>query len=265
MNRHLVDTPAGQLHFRSAGRLDADRAVLFFHQSPSSSTMWSKVMANLASSGITSLAGDMFCYGMSDRRLTPLPLKEHADLLLGAARSLTSARLTAVGHHTGAVFAASVAARSDLAGLILMGYPLYGSRREKSERLGARMEIDRFSSDGSQLADLWAALGRSVEESTAFSDRYAMLVDRLLAGPLWYTAYATLLATDLRDVLVSAVSSGTPLRNVFADRDRLSRLEPGVTALTGVTPTRMPGGPWVTVEHPDRVADVVRSALADWR
>ena len=92
-----------------------------------------------------------------------------------------------------------------------------------------------------------------------------MLVDRLLAGPLWYTAYATLLATDLRDVLVSAVSSGTPLRNVFADRDRLSRLEPGVTALTGVAPTRMPGGPWVTVEHPDRVADVVRSALADWR
>lgn len=264
MNRHLVDTPAGQLHFRSAGPLDADRAVLFFHQSPSSSRMWSKVMAVLAARGVSSLAGDMFGYGMSDRQSAPLDLDEHSDLLFGAARSLSSARFTAAGHHTGAVFAASCAARHSLDGLILMGYPLYRSLGEKQERLGGRMRPDRFSTDGSHLSDLWMELNGSLEEGTPFSDRYAILVDRLLSGPLWFTAYATLLDTDLDGALRTAVESGTPVRTVFASQDALSRLEPGITDLTGCRPTFLEGGPWVTVEQPDLVADTIHKIFRGW-
>ncbi|MCQ3803021.1 MAG: alpha/beta hydrolase [bacterium] len=264
MKRHLVKTPQGQLHFLSAGSLDTDRAVLFFHQSPSSSWMWSKVMADLAERGLSSVAGDLFNYGGSDRQPDLLDLHHHADLLLGAARSLSSASLTAVGHHTGAVFAASCAARHTLDGLVLMGYPLYGSRKEKQDRLGAKMHQDSFAPDGSELAALWVRLNRSLEDETAFSDRHAILVDRLSAGPLWFTAYAALLATDLEGTLREALDTGTPIKTVFAAQDALSRLAPGITALTGLTPIWIGGGPWVSVEHPRRVADVVHSAFREW-
>ncbi len=264
MRRHLVDTPEGQLHFLSAGALDSERAVLFFHQSPSSGRMWSKVMGDLADRGVASVAGDMFDYGMSDRQPEPLSLKRHTDLLYEAARSLTSARLTVVGHHTGAVLAASCAARHPLDGAVLMGYPLYGSWREKYQRLGARMEPDHFTADGSRLADLWRELNHSLEEDTPFSDRHGILVDRLSAGPLWYTAYAALLSTDLEATLGAASRSGVPLATVFATGDALSRLEPGITTLAGVEPTWVEGGPWVCVEHPKRVADVVYAAFAGW-
>lgn len=264
MKRHLVDTPEGQLHLRSAGPPDAGRAVLFFHQSPSSSRMWSTVMADLEGRGVASLAGDMFNYGMSDRRSAPLGLDRHADLLFGAARSLTSARFTAVGHHTGAVFAASCAARHPLDGLVVIGYPLYGSERHKRERLGARMRPDHFSAGGSELAELWKGVNRSLEKETDHAVRHAILVDRLSAGPAWYHAYAALLSSDLEETLTAASRSGVPVRTVFAVDDALSRLAPGVAALTGSEPVWIEGGPWVTVEHPARVTDLVFSAYMDW-
>ncbi len=80
-----------------------------------------------------------------------------------------------------------------------------------------------------------------------------------MAGPLWYTAYAALLQADLEATLRQAVDRGGEVRTVFAHDDAISRFEPEVTALTGVEPTWIDGGPWVTIEHPDRVADVVGS------
>ena len=261
MRRHLVDTGEGALHFMSEGDLGSRRTVLFFHQSPSSSRMWAGVMAELGRRGVGSIAGDMFDYGMSDRSATQLDLHSHAGLLVDAASKIVGGDLIAVGHHTGAIFAASAASQRDLHGLLIMGYPLYTSWREKYERLGSRIHPDRYGSDGAELAELWVELNASIEPDTPYGARHEILVDRLSAGPIWYTAYAALLQTDIQAVLESAVSTGVPVTAVFAHDDAVSRFEPGVAAVTGAESIWIDGGPWVTIEHPDRVADVVEQFI----
>ena len=264
MNRHLIGTAEGALHFRSAGDLGAPNpVVLFFHQSPSSSRMWAGVMEALEERGVASLAADMFDYGMSDGQISQLGVSEHVGLILVAAAHLTDARLMAVGHHTGAVFAATAATHEVVRALMVIGYPLYPSWREKYVRLGGRIGPDRFSDDGSELAELWVKLNLSIEPDTPFQARYDVLVDRLAAGPLWFTAYAALMQTDLEAALANAVVTGKPTRAVFAHDDAISRLEPGVTAIVGSEPVWIDGGPWVTVEHPGRVAALVESFLEE--
>jgi pimeloyl-ACP methyl ester carboxylesterase len=159
--------------------------------------------------------------------------------------------------------AAAAAMHESVEALMVFGYPLYSSWREKYERLGGRIGPDQFSPDGAELADLWAKLNSSIEEETGAYERYSILVDRLLAGPIWYTAYAALLQADLDETLRRAVDRRTPVRTVFAHDDAISRFEPDVTALTGVEPTWINGGPWVTIEHPDRVAEAVRSFVRE--
>ena len=259
MRRHLVETKEGYLHFRSAGDTDADQVMLFFHQSPSSSRMWTGVMEALDQRGIASVSGDMFDYGMSDRATNQLTVDAHSGLLFDAATSLVGGRMVAIGHHTGAVFAAATAAKRDVDGLMIMGYPLYSDWREKHERLGARIGPDRYGPDGSELSELWVRLNTSIELETPFADRYTILMDRLSAGPLWYTAYAALLGIDLGTTLAAAVDTGVPIAAVFAHGDSISRFEPGVSECVGTEPIWIDGGPWVTIEHPTRVADAIES------
>lgn len=257
IRRHLVDTPEGQVHLRYAGRLDSARGVLLFHQSPSSSRMWAGVMELLAAEGVPSVAVDMLDYGQSDRQVRQLTVDEHAGLLVEAARAVFAGDLTAVGHHTGAVFAAFAAATGRCDSLVAFGYPLYTSWREKFERLGSRIGPDRFSDEGDELATLWRSLNRSIEPDTPFEDRYGILVDRLVAGPLWFTAYAALMAADLEAPLRRCREEGLPVTTAFARDDAISRLASVVEAATGTSPVWIEGGPWVTVEHPDRVVPVI--------
>lgn len=253
MQRHLVDTPAGSVHVRSTAA--GDTTVALFHQSPSSSRMWAGVMELLADSGVTCAAPDMLDYGHSDRQDHQLTLEEHAALLLDAVQSVVGDVHLLVGHHTGAVFAASAATRgAAVRGVAVIGYPLYTSWREKLERLGDRVSPDRFDTAGEAAAELWVKLNASIEDTAGHEVRHGIYVDRLLASPLWYTAYAALMAADLEAPLRALAGSGVVLETVFARDDAISRLEPGVTALTGVEPRWIDGGPWVTVEHPDRVA-----------
>ena len=131
------------------------------------------------------------------------------------------------------------------------------SWREKLTRLGSRIGVDDFDVEGDAVTELWVNLNRSIEPSTSAEIRRVIFVDRLLAGPLWYTAYAALMAGDLDEPLLRLKASGVTLETVFARDDAISRLAPGITELTGVEPRWIEGGPWVTMEHPDRVADEI--------
>jgi len=253
MSRHLVDTAAGQVHLRTAGT--GDVGVVLFHQSPSSSRMWVAVMDRLAAAGLRCAAPDMLDYGHSDEQSRQLSVDEHAALLLDAAGSVLGDTSFLIGHHTGAVFAAAASGHGDrVRGLQVLGYPLYSSWREKLVRLGGRIAPDDFDAEGIAVGELWVRLNASIEPETSASIRHTIFLDRLLAGPLWYTAYAALMAADLDEPLRRAATARVRLETVFARDDAVSRLEPGITALTEVPPRWIDGGPWVTMEHPDRVA-----------
>jgi pimeloyl-ACP methyl ester carboxylesterase len=263
VGRHLVDTPAGQVHLRTAGDGGDRGAVVLFHQSPSSSRMWVGVMDHLAAAGFTCAAPDMLDYGHSDAQSRQLTLREHATMLVEAASSVIGLPEYVVGHHTGAVFAAVAgAAAAGVRGVALFGYPLYSSWREKYERLGARIAPDRFDEEGSFVTDLWVELNASIEPETGDDVRHGIYVDRLLAGPLWFTAYVALMATDLEATLRGLAAADLDIRTVFARDDAISPCEPDITAITGTEPIWIDGGPWVTLEHPDRVAAAI-AAMAD--
>lgn len=254
--RSLLPTPVGHVHVRSVGERGAP-GVVFFHQSPSSSRMWEAVMDQVAAAGFACAAPDMFDYGHSDSQTRQLSLAEHAHLLLEASAEVVGPPVLLVGHHTGAVFAAAASSAPSVRGLTVFGYPLYESWRVKFARLGARIGPDSVSEEGSELADLWVALNRSIEPATSDEVRHTIYTDRMLASPLWFTAYVALLGADLAAPLADAVQRGLTVETVFARDDAVSRLEGGVSELTGVAPVWIDGGAWVTMEHPERVAKLV--------
>lgn len=108
IRRGYVETAEGQLHYREAG---SGPPLLLLHQTASSSTMWERVMLRLAGR-FRLLALDTPGFGGSD---APLALPEdglawYATRVAGFLDALGLARVHVVGHHTGAMIAAELAA-----------------------------------------------------------------------------------------------------------------------------------------------------------
>ena len=126
-----ADTTRGQVHYASCGR-DAP-AVLLLHQTPRS---WDEYREVLPLLGRThrSIAMDTIGFGRS----APAPdhsIETYADVAVEFAQVLGLARVTVVGHHTGALVAIEVAVRAPglVSGLVLSSAPYYdAAARAKS-------------------------------------------------------------------------------------------------------------------------------------
>ncbi len=147
----------GQVHYRAHGE---GRPLVLIHQSPWSSMQYHAVLPRLAARGIAALAPDTPGYGLSD----PAPdatIADHADNLACVMRARRLARATVSGHHTGALIAASLAARYPelVAALILDNCPFYtaAERAERLKRPGGEVAI---KPDGSHFTDRWATMRR---------------------------------------------------------------------------------------------------------
>lgn len=149
-------TSRGQVHYAESGPEDEGRSaptVLLFHQSPRS---WDEYREVLPLLGRThrAIAMDTIGYGHS----APAPghsIETYADVAIEFARVLRLDRVTAVGHHTGALVALEVAVRAPslVSGLVLSSAPYY----DEAARAQAHTAIDDvgFDADGSHLARLW--------------------------------------------------------------------------------------------------------------
>ena len=265
MERQLVPTAAGHVHLRLAGDTSARPTVLLVHQSPSSGRMWIPVMELLAPD-VRTCAIDLLGYGESDPPSGQLTLEQHAALLVEAVETATDGPLVVVGHHTGAVVAAEIAARRpDLVrGVMLSGYPLYPEWRTKLARLGPVLRPAAVSPDGAELLEIWRYVTGPLEDDTDPEVGLTIMTDRLRAGREWFTAYVQLLGADLDQILDDAATAAPvrPTTILTAERDPLRPYAEAVAARFGVTPTMVPGTSWVTYEHPDRVAGPIVELLA---
>jgi pimeloyl-ACP methyl ester carboxylesterase len=147
-----ADTSRGQVHYAASGAPDAP-PVLLFHQSPRS---WDEYREVLPLLGRThrAIAMDTAGYGNS----APAPdhsIETYADVAVEFAGVLGLDRVTAVGHHTGALVALEVAVRAPrlVSGLVLSSAPYY----DEAARAQPYTAIDDvgFDADGSHLARLW--------------------------------------------------------------------------------------------------------------
>jgi pimeloyl-ACP methyl ester carboxylesterase len=180
--RGYLDTPDGQIHYRTAGEGDP---LLLLHQSPHSSSMFEPILPLFAARGYRAIAPDNPGFGNSD--LPPFPEGAQPDGAYYARRLLEFADLLGLdsfylfGHHTGAAFGSLIAAEHPerVRKLALWGYPLYDA--DARARMVART-TPPFPEDGAFLLQQWENRKRIGSPTLTPDVRVRLLIDRLQAG-----------------------------------------------------------------------------------
>lgn len=195
IEKGYVRTRWGQLHYWQAG--ETGPALVLLHQTANSSRMWLPLAPYLGKS-LRLYAFDTPGFGMSDRPPAQPRFEDYCDVFFEAVDGLGLRDIALAGFHTGAGFAAGMAARAAhrITRLVLMGTPVFepgdaNTRRTQTARLGWAPDPD-----GAYLERMWRI--------STYPDvwvRHRELTDRLLAGPLAWWASAAVSDTDVRNFL----------------------------------------------------------------
>ncbi|WP_439532786.1 alpha/beta fold hydrolase [Polymorphobacter sp.] len=160
--RGYVDGLWGQVHYRAAGE---GAPLLMVHQSPWSSMQYHAVLPRLAALGMAVRAPDSPGYGMSDPAPEGVTIADHADNLVAVIAAMGLGSVTVVGHHTGALIAASLAARYPalVSRVVLDNCPFY-TPDERETRLRGHGGTLEIRPDGSHLTERWALMRRVADK-----------------------------------------------------------------------------------------------------
>ncbi len=153
VTRAFVDTPNGQIHYRTAG---SGPPVLLLHQTPRSSDEFRDVIPLLARD-LRVVAMDTIGYGDSYKPARTCAIEDYARGVLDLLDGLGIARAAVVGHHTGSVIAVELTASypERVERLVLSASPYVDA--EDRERRQSRPPIDEVEEreNGSHLTELW--------------------------------------------------------------------------------------------------------------
>ena len=153
MKRAFVDTPDGQIHYRTAG---AGRPVLLLHQTPRSSDEYRDVIPIL-SRELRVVAMDTIGYGDSFKPVRACAIEDYAQGALALLDGLGIPRAAVVGHHTGAVIAIELAsAQPDrVERLVLSASPFVDAADRVRRKTRPPIDEVEVKPDGSHLVELW--------------------------------------------------------------------------------------------------------------
>jgi pimeloyl-ACP methyl ester carboxylesterase len=154
ITRRFVAVPTGTIHCAIAG---SGRPVLLLHQTPRS---WDEYRDVLPLLGRRFQAIAMDTIGFGDSSRPPLEedsIERWAEVALSLADALGIARLSVVGHHTGAVIAAEMAAAypDRIAAAVLSAPPLVDADFRARHAGPSRVDNVPRRPDGSHLGELW--------------------------------------------------------------------------------------------------------------
>ena len=227
------------MHVTSAG---TGPTLVLLHQSPLSASQFLPAFPALIAAGLRVVALDTPGFGASDPPPAPVSIVDHAEALLAVLAAVTDGPVHLLGHHTGAMIAAALAARHPdaLASLMLNGVPLF----DAAER--AFFATFRFAAvvpraDGGHLVDAWQ---QRLKASPGWRDLAAMHrhVATQLANPDRYhwgfeAAFAHDLAADLARIATRTLILTNSGEDLYAASHRAARLRPdwSFTALEGGT------------------------------
>lgn len=158
MRKLYVDLPPGQVNCRVVD--GCEPAILFLHQSASSSRFYEPLMAALALPNRL-VAIDTPGFGESFDPEPGPTLSGYSDMMVSVADALGIERFHVFGHHTGATIALDIAARyPERARSIMLVGPQFMTDEERvkfSEKSTAAVEPQR---DGSHLMVNWGFASR---------------------------------------------------------------------------------------------------------
>ena len=242
MLKGYVDTPVGQVHYRSLGE---GAPVVLLHQTPWSGVQFQNAQPLIAAAGFRAITVDTPGYGMSDNFTAPPSIPDYAEVLPAVFKGLSLSKAAVVGHHTGASIGAAFAARHPelVTRLVLHGVPLY-TAEERAERMG-RPHFDQTpKEDGGHLLGRWQ-IARKMSAAASLQAVHTSVVQFFSAGKLeWYGHHAAFthdLAPDLKAIKAPTLvmsNTGDSLHMVVA---RVKALRPDFQTAA------MPGGTYHVV------------------
>jgi pimeloyl-ACP methyl ester carboxylesterase len=211
LKRAYAEAPTGQVHYYDGG--GGGPAVLLLHQSPTSAIDFGEIFAPLAEVGFRVIAPDMPGMGMSDAPEHPPTIDDFAVAALAVLDAVGVRRAHALGHHTGAQVAVTLAERwpDRIDRLVLYGVPVMSQdEREAFWTMIVPRERDGGAFSPEPGGGHLAALFQRLEGLFGLKVAQRMVISRLLAGPkLWYGHNAALthdmapaLAADRRPLLL---------------------------------------------------------------
>ncbi|MCS6800620.1 MAG: alpha/beta fold hydrolase [Chloroflexota bacterium] len=243
----------GQLHYWRAG--EEGPALVLLHQTANSSRMWLP-LAPLLAPRLRLYALDTPGFGMSDPPPAPPRFEEYCDAFLEALDALHLPRAALLGFHTGAGFAAGIAARAPhrVSRLVLMGAPIFDPEDENTRRARAARRGWEPDLAGEYLRRLWRI--------STYPDpwvRHRELTDRLLAGPRAWWASAAVSDTDIRRFLPAI---RCPTLFLCGANDFMADKQPAAAALLPTaTLVLLPGETLIVDQKPAEVATYLLNFL----
>jgi pimeloyl-ACP methyl ester carboxylesterase len=206
--RIYVDGPFGQIHCRICG---SGRPLILLHQSPLSSLQFAPVLPRLAGADFSAVAIDLPGFGMSDPLTQEPSFAAYAASIEAVCAAFGFERVALLGHHTGAVIAASFAARARerVERLVLNGFPLLRPEERAFFRSFDFGPV-RPRPDGSHLTEAWQSRLRATPGWTDLDAMHRYVVDGLVAGGTNWLAFPLIIDADL-DGLLAALDVPTLL------------------------------------------------------
>ncbi len=154
VTRRFVAVPQGSIHCAIAG---SGRAVLLLHQTPRSWDEYRDVLP-LLGRNFQAIAMDTIGFGDSSKpTLASDSIEAWARAAMSLADALGLARLAVVGHHTGAVIAAEMAAAwpERIEAAVLSAAPLVDADFRARHAGPPAIDHALRRSDGAHLLELW--------------------------------------------------------------------------------------------------------------
>lgn len=153
--RGYIDGLWGQVHYRRRGK---GPVLVLLHQTPWSSIQFHRAAPLLAAGGLEVIALDTPGYGLSDPPPSRPTIEAYADNVACALKELGLTDVTILGHHTGALIAASMTAQTGLVErLILDNAPCY-TPEERAQRQALPHLTHPPVEGGAHFAQRWAFL-----------------------------------------------------------------------------------------------------------
>lgn len=255
IRKAYVDGRWGQVHVRDTGGRGVP--LILLHQSPLSGAMFDPAMPLLAAAGIRAIAVDTAGFGMSDPPPAPASIPEHGNALARVLDALGLEAPAVLGHHTGAMIAASFAAQHPgrVSRLVLNGVPAL-SAAERAHFADFRFSALQPEADGSHLLAAWNQRLRASPGWTHLDAMHKHVVEMLAKNQTYWWGFTAALSHDM-DPDLAAIRCPTLVftntgEDLYDSSKRVADAHPGwrFAALEGGTHD-------IVDEQPDAWAKVV--------
>jgi len=196
IKRNFLDTSHGQLHYVTAGK-DSRKPVLLLHKTPRSIDEYRDVIPILAED-YRVIAVETIGYGDSDKPRAVLSIEDYAGAVKLLLDELGIEKAVIVGHLTGSVIGAEVAAGyPDKVEKLVLSGPIYIDEKTRQEHAGF-FEQWRVKADGSHLVELWQERLRWVSDPDFI---HRLVVDVLKCGETSENAHISVANYRMEDRL----------------------------------------------------------------